>query len=97
MPHWRQSAAGSLSAEAVLTLHLFVNILQYARDIVSYSLSCGFVMQGGWLAHDFLHHQVFRHRSFNTVAGYFIGNVALVASPPSCLANCSPSTMASVR
>lgn len=39
--------------------------------------------QGGWLAHDFLHHQVFRHRSMNTVAGYIIGNIALVRWPAS--------------
>ncbi len=36
--------------------------------------------QSGWLAHDYLHHQVFRRRSMNTVAGYFIGNVALVGT-----------------
>jgi acyl-lipid Delta6-acetylenase / acyl-lipid (9-3)-desaturase len=30
--------------------------------------------QSGWLAHDFLHHQVFENRSLNTAFGYFIGN-----------------------
>jgi fatty acid desaturase len=36
-----------------------------------------FWQQGGWLAHDYLHHQVFRHRAVNNAFGYFIGNVAL--------------------
>eukprot|EP00898_Chlorokybus_atmophyticus_P000597 jgi/Chlat1/1538/Chrsp122S00078 len=31
--------------------------------------------QCGWLAHDFLHHQVFRHRALNNLAGLLIGNL----------------------
>ena len=30
--------------------------------------------QSGWLAHDFLHHQVFQDRRLNNAFGYFIGN-----------------------
>ena len=30
--------------------------------------------QSGWLAHDFLHHQVFQNRQLNNAFGYFIGN-----------------------
>ena len=34
-----------------------------------------FWQQVGWLAHDFLHHQVFRHRWANNWAGLCLGNV----------------------
>eukprot|EP00545_Synedropsis_sp_CCMP1620_P002700 CAMPEP_0119007058 /NCGR_PEP_ID=MMETSP1176-20130426/2739_1 /TAXON_ID=265551 /ORGANISM="Synedropsis recta cf, Strain CCMP1620" /LENGTH=484 /DNA_ID=CAMNT_0006959121 /DNA_START=12 /DNA_END=1466 /DNA_ORIENTATION=+ len=34
-----------------------------------------FFQQCGWLAHDFLHHQVFRHRKYGDLAGIFWGNV----------------------
>lgn len=37
-----------------------------------------FFQQTGWLAHDFLHHQVFKSRSLNHwIGGYFLGNVAM--------------------
>jgi hypothetical protein len=29
--------------------------------------------QSGWLAHDFLHHQVFKRRHLNNAVGYFLG------------------------
>jgi fatty acid desaturase/predicted heme/steroid binding protein len=34
-----------------------------------------FWQQCGWLAHDFLHHQVFQTRMYGDIAGHFIGNV----------------------
>eukprot|EP00842_Homolaphlyctis_polyrhiza_P007112 jgi/Hompol1/990/HPOL_004455-RA len=34
-----------------------------------------FWQQSGWLAHDFLHNQVFKKRWHNELMGYFIGNV----------------------
>lgn len=34
-----------------------------------------FWQQCGWLAHDFLHHQVFKTRLYGDLAGLFIGNV----------------------
>lgn len=34
-----------------------------------------FWQQCGWLAHDFLHHQVFTHRGINNIFGILIGNV----------------------
>jgi fatty acid desaturase/predicted heme/steroid binding protein len=34
-----------------------------------------FFQQSGWLAHDFLHHQVFENRKFGNYAGLIIGNV----------------------
>ena len=35
-----------------------------------------FWQQTGWLAHDFLHHQVFKQRWANNWVGLFLGNVA---------------------
>jgi acyl-lipid Delta6-acetylenase / acyl-lipid (9-3)-desaturase len=40
---------------------------------LAYSL---FLQQSGWLAHDFLHHQVFKNRFLGHLAGIFWGNVA---------------------
>ena len=34
-----------------------------------------FFQQCGWLAHDFLHHQVFRKRKYGDYAGLFWGNL----------------------
>jgi len=34
-----------------------------------------FWQQCGWLAHDFLHHQVFRHRKYGDLVGIFWGNL----------------------
>ena len=34
-----------------------------------------FLQQSGWLAHDYLHHQVFENRKLNYAAGYVIGNL----------------------
>lgn len=34
-----------------------------------------FWQQCGWLAHDFLHHQVFKNRAYGDLMGIFIGNV----------------------
>jgi hypothetical protein len=34
-----------------------------------------FWQQCGWLAHDFLHHQVFADRKWNDVLGFLLGNV----------------------
>ncbi|KAI8849477.1 fatty acid desaturase-domain-containing protein [Chytridium lagenaria] len=35
-----------------------------------------FWQQSGWLAHDFLHHQVFTNRVYNDIVGYLVGNIA---------------------
>lgn len=34
-----------------------------------------FWQQSGWLAHDFLHHQVFADRMMNNIFGYILGNI----------------------
>ena len=38
-----------------------------------------FWQQSGWLAHDFLHHQVFRSRRMNDIMGLLLGGVCLVS------------------
>ena len=38
-----------------------------------------FWQQSGWLAHDFLHHQVFRSRRLNNFMGLILGCVFLVS------------------
>ncbi|KAJ3059578.1 hypothetical protein HK102_009929, partial [Quaeritorhiza haematococci] len=43
--------------------------------LASALLMAVFWQQSGWLAHDFLHHQVFQNRSYNDLAGYLLGNV----------------------
>ncbi|KAJ3070484.1 hypothetical protein HDU99_002668 [Rhizoclosmatium hyalinum] len=43
--------------------------------IAAGSLMAIFWQQSGWLAHDFLHHQVFQNRFYNNVVGYIVGNV----------------------
>ena len=40
-----------------------------------------FWQQVGWLAHDVLHHQVFRHRWANNWAGLCLGNISQVRAP----------------
>ncbi|KAJ3026610.1 UNVERIFIED_CONTAM: hypothetical protein HDU68_005390 [Siphonaria sp. JEL0065] len=39
------------------------------------SLMALFWQQSGWLAHDFLHHQVFKNRFYGDLVGYIVGNV----------------------
>ena len=53
---------------AVMTKSLSVNILG--------GIILGlFWQQSGWLAHDFLHHQVFKNRFYGNLMGIFVGNV----------------------
>ena len=48
--------------------------------ILSACLISLFWQQSGWLAHDFLHHQVFRSRRTNDLMGLLIGSVCLVST-----------------
>jgi len=47
----------------------------YTGLVTAAFLMAVFWQQCGWLAHDFLHHQVFEVRAWNNAAGYFLGNV----------------------
>jgi acyl-lipid Delta6-acetylenase / acyl-lipid (9-3)-desaturase len=55
-------------------------VLMNGQDTWSACLVASFLValcwqQSGWLAHDFLHHQVFQNRRLNTAVGYVVGNV----------------------
>lgn len=46
-----------------------------SRVLISAFLLALFFQQSGWLAHDFLHHQVFIDRKWNHICGYLTGNL----------------------
>ncbi|KAI8835623.1 fatty acid desaturase-domain-containing protein [Chytriomyces cf. hyalinus JEL632] len=55
-------------------------VINYGRTSTLAVVAAGLLMavffqQSGWLAHDFLHHQVFKNRTYNDAMGYMIGNV----------------------
>lgn len=66
----------------------YISVLTLANFGHSYTgclLAAGFMglfwQQCGWLAHDFLHHQVFAERKWNDLMGSFIGGVCQAFSP----------------
>ncbi|KAK9709206.1 hypothetical protein K7432_009183 [Basidiobolus ranarum] len=75
--------------KATSTLALWgVSIYLLARhgDSIGAHIASALIMglfwqQCGWLSHDFLHHQVFKNRSFNDMVGDFFGGVCLGFSP----------------
>ncbi|KAJ3413499.1 hypothetical protein HDV05_007882 [Chytridiales sp. JEL 0842] len=63
----------AIGASAIYILY------HYGRTSIPMVLLSGFLMalfwqQCGWLAHDFLHHQVFENRIYNDMVGYIVGN-----------------------
>ncbi|KAK9811695.1 hypothetical protein WJX72_008543 [[Myrmecia] bisecta] len=63
----------SLLAAALCTL---IMLREYMWGLVAAAFLLGlFWQQSGWLAHDFLHHQVFTDRRWNNIMGYLLGNV----------------------
>lgn len=60
-------------ASSVMMLYLFGNSL--AGVLIAAALMALFWQQCGWLAHDFLHHQVFDNRSYSNLMGCFVGSV----------------------
>ena len=54
---------------------LYSNFGSAPAVVLSGILVALFWQQCGWLAHDFLHHQVFENRNLNNYMGYLIGNV----------------------
>jgi len=66
-----------LSNVTLLSLSIFVaaNYESSWRILISGILMALFWQQCGWLAHDFLHHQVFKTRKWNNYMGYLVGNV----------------------
>ncbi|KAI8806760.1 fatty acid desaturase-domain-containing protein [Cladochytrium replicatum] len=67
-----------LSNIAMMTASLAI-LFRYGNSpfavILSGVIMAVFFQQSGWLAHDFLHHQVFKNRTLNTLSGYIIGNL----------------------
>lgn len=60
---------------AAISILLALYQQSYVGIFVSAVIMALFWQQCGWLAHDFLHHQVFLHRGLNNIAGVLIGNV----------------------
>jgi len=78
------------SSKPWFLMQTLINAALFAASIgvISYDKSYGaillsatfmgfFVQQCGWLAHDFLHQQVFENRDVNTFFGYLFGNCVL--------------------
>merc|ERR1712127_150293 len=59
-------------ATAVAMVYFSDNIFMHIGSALLLGL---FWQQCGWLAHDFLHHQVFTHRKYGVLAGVFWGNL----------------------
>lgn len=57
-----------------VTLSLFAPTNRLAIVIAGLLMAL-FWQQCGWLAHDFLHHQVFKYRPLNNVFGILVGNI----------------------
>jgi len=66
--------ASSNLAICALSLALLAFSDTYLSVIAAACLMALFWQQCGWLAHDFLHHQVFNNRALNNAAGVFFGN-----------------------
>ncbi|KAI8923023.1 fatty acid desaturase-domain-containing protein [Entophlyctis helioformis] len=71
-------AAKFFSNMAILGISLLL-LAKFGKTVAGTAVSSLFMalfwQQSGWLAHDFLHHQVFKNRAINNALGYFIGNV----------------------
>lgn len=58
-----------------LAVYLAVSTDSLAINLVGACVLALFWQQCGWLAHDFLHHQVFKNRLYGDLMGFLIGNV----------------------
>jgi acyl-lipid Delta6-acetylenase / acyl-lipid (9-3)-desaturase len=69
----------SLSNIALWSLSAFImytaDVNNYAQHILSALVMGLFFQQCGWLAHDYLHHQVFKNRRYGDYLGLFFGNL----------------------
>lgn len=69
---WKAASTGALAATAAAVLVSCGGA--WLGVVASAALLALFWQQAGWLAHDFLHHQVFGARRLNNAAGYLLGN-----------------------
>ena len=65
---------------STLLLAVVPSAIVYESDNTWVHMACAFCLglcfqQCGWLAHDFIHHQVFRYRKYGDWAGIFWGNL----------------------
>lgn len=58
-----------------ISVAIALNFTSWFAMVLSGFVMALFWQQCGWLAHDFLHHQVFLHRGINNLFGLVIGNV----------------------
>ncbi|KAJ3115603.1 hypothetical protein HDU96_000360 [Phlyctochytrium bullatum] len=68
-----------LTNVSILVLSVFILCTWPGNSLAVITSACVlalFWQQCGWLAHDFLHHQVFTNRAINDGFGYLVGNVA---------------------
>ena len=72
---WKLGSNFSILTSSVALLLYSGN--RWAQTLLSAFLLALFWQQSGWLAHDFLHHQVFKTRRWNNWSAYLIGNVCL--------------------
>lgn len=61
-----------MSTSAIIALYFPTNLFAI---VVAGILMALFLQQCGWLAHDFLHHQVFKYRPLNNLFGVLVGNI----------------------
>lgn len=73
---WKAASTYAILAAAMALLQLAQS--SWMSFLVSACLLATFWQQAGWLAHDFLHHQVCTDRRWNRAWGYLIGNVSQV-------------------
>ncbi len=67
-----------VSTTSICFMSIFV--LHYFEQSILSTLFSALIMaifwqQCGWLAHDFLHHQVFENRAYNDAMGLIVGNI----------------------
>lgn len=66
---------GSNIALLALSIYLATSTDSFAVNMIAALILGLFWQQCGWLAHDFLHHQVFKNRLYGDLAGIIIGDL----------------------
>lgn len=69
---YKQASNLAMWAFAMYVMYAFDNVFAQVSSAMFMGL---FFQQCGWLAHDFLHHQVYRNRRYGDITGLFWGNL----------------------
>ena len=72
---WKVLSTFALCVAAAAPAAMYGRDMSWAAYALSMCTMGVFFQQSGWLAHDFLHGQVFESRDLNEAFGYVIGNV----------------------